>query len=135
MFNPDVIFKLLAETGKSPMDLSKKIWGPKTHLTPKYFKEHDNIRTDMLEKLSEFFSVPMETFFDRENSPTNNHVIGHHNNVGTVNITNDLTTENFYLKENLRMMQNLVDSKDEVIKTLKNSMDMVLQIAGNKTNK
>lgn len=137
MFNPDVIFRLLKESGKSPMDLAKSLWGNDTHTTPAYFRDHPNIRTDMLEKLSVFFDVPMEVFFDKPFPGTDsNHVVGHHNNVGsTVNITNDLTTENYYLKQNLKTLESLVDAKDEVIKTLKSSMDAVLHATNNQNNK
>ena len=79
----------------------------------------------------------MEVFFDKPVPGTDsNHVVGHHNNVGsTVNITNDLTTENYYLKQNLKTLESLVSAKDEVIQTLKNSMDAVLHATNNQNNK
>lgn len=88
MFNGNLVKKLIKEQGKTVGSMVAFVFGPTSHLNLSYFKDRTYIDSRYLEKLSEFFNVPLGDFFltneefENRNSKTN----VHHINNSTVNI-------------------------------------------------
>ncbi len=62
MFKPQKIMELQRESGKKTSDFSQAIFGSPS-MGPRYFLDKDKISSEHLERLCEYFGVPMETFF------------------------------------------------------------------------
>lgn len=88
MFNGLIVQKLLKEQRKQVGEMVRFVFGESSHITMTYFKERTYIDSRYLEKLSEFFHVPLGDFFltleefENRNAATN----VHHINNSTVNI-------------------------------------------------
>lgn len=88
MFNGLIVQKLLKEQRKQVGEMVKYVFGETSHITMTYFKDRTYIDSRYLEKLSEFFNVPIGDFFlsmeEFENRKASTNV--HHINNSTVNI-------------------------------------------------
>lgn len=88
MFNGNLISRLLKEQRKTVGSMIAFVFGSKSHISTSYFKDRTFIDSRYLEKLSEFFQVPIQDFFltdeefDKRDAQTN----VHHITNSTVNI-------------------------------------------------
>lgn len=89
MFNGNLVNRLLKEQRKSVGSMVAFVFGKTSHITMAYFKDRPYIDSRYLERLSEFFEVPIEDFFltdeefeEKKTEKTN----VHHINNSTVNI-------------------------------------------------
>lgn len=89
MFNGNLVKRLLKEQRKSVGDMVAFVFGQSSHMSMAYFKDRTFIDTRYLERLSEYFKVPLEDFFltdeefeEKKTEKTN----VHHINNSTVNI-------------------------------------------------
>lgn len=117
MYNPQKVIDLLKSTGvtnKALLDYMGKNWNGSI----KGIISGD-IRVSKLEKIADFFGVPVDEFFDRDQSVTGIMVGGVRNNV-----------HHFSVKTDPSALQALIDEKDKRIKLLE---DMVALLKGEKT--
>lgn len=117
MYNPQKVIDLLKTTGatnKSLLDYMGKNWNGSL----KGIISGD-IRVSKLEKIADFFGVPVDEFFDREPNVNGVMVGGVRNNV-----------HHFSVKTDPAALQALIDEKDKRIKLLE---DMVALLKGGKT--
>lgn len=119
MYNPQKIIDLLNQTGvtnKTLLDYLGKNWnGSLTSIIK------GDIRVSKLEKIADFFGVPVDEFFDREPAVTGVRVGGVRNNVHHFSVSTDPTA-----------LQQLIEEKDKRIALLE---DMVSILKGEKTTK
>jgi hypothetical protein len=130
MFNGKIIKKLLENNNQSYDDLSDYLYGPNGG-NISYLVARKSIRTDTLEKLADFFSVPTDVFFDRPVAGTgSSSVVGNNNNVGNIHINeNTLRLENKMLKQNLLDKERIIEAKEKEIEYLKRINDMAISAA------
>lgn len=117
MYNPQKVIDLLKSTGvtnKALLDYMGKNWNGSI----KGIISGD-IRVSKLEKIADFFGVPVDEFFDRDQSVNGVMVGGVRNNV-----------HHFSVKTDPAALQALIDEKDKRIKLLE---DMVALLKGEKT--
>ena len=108
MYNPNKITQLLEARGLKKKDLLAYL-GKDIRLSLAQIIE-GKIRVDKLEKIADFFGVPVDTFFDREVATNNSVTVsGVQNQVH--NFTVGVTHENDTLKS-------LIAEKDKQIKLL-----------------
>ncbi len=117
MYNPQKVLDLLKTrcvSQKELLDYMGKNWNGsiKGIIT-------GDIRVSKLEKIADFFGVPVDEFFDREQSVNGVLVGGVRNNV-----------HHFSVKADPAALQALIDEKDKRIKLLE---DMVALLKGEKT--
>jgi transcriptional regulator with XRE-family HTH domain len=127
MFNGKIIKQLLERNNQTYDDLSSAIYGP-TGGNVSYLINRKSIRTDMLERLANFFDVSTDVFFDRASSGQN-HIVGNNNNVGNISINEckSLKLENKLLKQNLADKERLIEAKENEINYLKKMNEMFLK--------
>ena len=79
-----------------------------------------NPTASQLERVADFFGVPIDTFFIRNGSdPQKNNVIGNGNNVGNIHINDTtLTTENEYLKDKIKQLEKQIEILEKFNKVL-----------------
>lgn len=82
-----------------------------------------DIRVSKLEKIADFFGVPIDTFFDRETS--NNGV----SVSGTSNRVHNFTVNNHY---DVKSLQTLLEEKDKRIKTLEDMIEILKEVNAKK---
>jgi len=113
MFNPDVIFHLLDNNAQRRADLVKFLWGtpdtPNNHRSITYFISRQNITSDMLEKLSAFFDVPMEIFFLDDADEVQDFLASHDGNSA----------------KQIDLLNKLLKEKERVIGTLQRHIDLL----------
>ena len=63
MFNGNLISMLLKEQRKQVGEMITFVFGGKSHISKSYFKDRTFIDSRYLEKLSEFFHIPIQDFF------------------------------------------------------------------------
>lgn len=108
MYNPQIIIDLIESSGKKKRDLLDfmgKNWNGSVEAIIK-----GDIRVSKIEKIADFFGVPIDTFFDRE-TPNSGVMIGgvrnkvHHFTVGST------------ISE-IKNLQTLIAEKDKRIEAL-----------------
>ena len=117
MYNPQKVIDLLKTTGatnKALLDYMGKNWNGSLKAIIS-----GDIRVSKLEKIADFFGVPVDEFFDREQSVNGVLVGGVRNNV-----------HHFSVKTDPAALQALIDEKDKRIKLLE---DMIALLKGEKT--
>lgn len=117
MYNPQKVLDLLKTTGatnKSLLDYMGKNWNGSLKAIIS-----GDIRVSKLEKIADFFGVPVDEFFDREQSVNGVLVGGVRNNV-----------HHFSVKTDPAALQALIEEKDKRIKLLE---DMIALLKGEKT--
>lgn len=117
MYNPQKVIDLLKSTGasnKSLLDYMGKNWNGSL----KGIISGD-IRVSKLEKIADFFGVPVDEFFDREQSVNGVLVGGVRNNV-----------HHFSVKTDPAALQSLIEEKDKRIKLLE---EMISLLKGEKS--
>lgn len=117
MYNPQKVIDLLKTTGatnKSLLDYMGKNWNGSLKAIIS-----GDIRVSKLEKIADFFGVPVDEFFDREQSVNGVLVGGVRNNV-----------HHFSVKTDPAALQALIEEKDKRIKLLE---DMIALLKGEKT--
>lgn len=117
MYNPQKVIDLLKMSGttnKALLDYMGKNWNGSL----KGIISGD-IRVSKLEKIADFFGVPVDEFFDREPRVNGVMVGGVRNNV-----------HHFSVRPDPDALQALIDEKDKRIKLLE---DMVALLKGEKT--
>lgn len=89
MFNGDLVNRLLKEQKKTVGEMVAFVFGQSSHISMTYFKDRTYIDSRYLERLSEYFEIPIEDFFlsneeyeDKKLEKTNVHHISN----STVNI-------------------------------------------------
>lgn len=110
MYNPQKVIDLLKTTGatnKALLDYMGKNWNGSLKAIIS-----GDIRVSKLEKIADFFGVPVDEFFDREQSVNGVLVGGVRNNV-----------HHFSVKTDPAALQALIDEKDKRIKLLE---DMIV---------
>lgn len=119
MYNPQKIIDLLNQTGvsnKTLLDYLGKNWnGSLTSIIK------GDIRVSKLEKIADFFGVPVDEFFDREPAVNGVRVGGVRNNVHHFSVSTDPSA-----------LQQLIEEKDKRIALLE---DMVAILKGEKSTK
>ena len=95
MFNGNLVSKLLKEQHKTVGEMICFVFGQSSHISMKYFKDRNYIDTRYLERLSEFFKLPIEDFFlsdeeyeEKKHEKTNVHHIS--NSIVNVNSSPDV---------------------------------------------
>ena len=88
MFNGNLISMLLKEQRKQVGEMITFVFGGKSHISKSYFKDRTFIDSRYLEKLSEFFHIPIQDFFlsDEEFKDRESQTNVHHISNSTVNI-------------------------------------------------
>lgn len=114
-------------SGERSLDFAHAIFGPESKLGPEYFKDREGISTVHLERMCAHFNLPMSYFFDdtpiTAYSHIGNVVRNNQVGVGNVNINNDIP----YLKETIAQLKDTIADKDEQIKWLKCTYDILLK--------
>lgn len=130
MFNGKIIKVLLDKNNQTYDDLSFAIYGPNGG-NVSYLLSRKSIRTDMLERLANFFDVSTDVFFDRAVAGQGgSSIVGNNNKVGNISIKNStLKLENDLLKQNLKDKERIILSKENEIEYLKKINDMAIQAA------
>lgn len=88
MFNGNLVIRLRKEQHRSVRSLVSFVFGESSHITMKYFKDKVHIDSRHIEKLSEFFQIPIQDFFlsDEEYESRHSGTNVHHIHNSTVNI-------------------------------------------------
>ena len=60
MFNGNLVIRLRKEQHRSVRSLVSFVFGESSHITMKYFKDKVHIDSRHIEKLSEFFQIPIQ---------------------------------------------------------------------------
>ncbi len=112
MYNPNKINELLEESGASKkqlLDYMGKNWNGslKNIIT-------GDIRVSKLEKIADFFGVPVDAFFDREPANFGLRIGGARNNV-----------HHFSVGSDTQALQQLIDEKDKRIKVLEEMIEIL----------
>ena len=115
MYNPNKVIELIESSGvrkKELLDYMGKNWNGSVEAVVK-----GDIRVSKLEKIADFFGVPVDTFFDRDSNNGGVTVGGvrnrvHNFSVGTTN--NDMKT-----------LQALLDEKDKRIAILEEMVTLL----------
>lgn len=111
MYNPQKIYDLLSEHKLQQKELLRAL-GKNDKASLKQMCERD-IRVSTLEKIADYFQVPVDTFFDRPNSVSisgNGHKV-HHIYVGE---TSDV-----------KHLENLLEEKDKRIQLLEEMVEIL----------
>lgn len=112
MYNPNKINELLSESGiskKQLLDYIGKNWNGSLKNVI-----NGDIRVSKLEKIADFFGVPVDTFFDREPGTCGVHIRGAQNNV-----------HHFSVHSNTQALQQLIEEKDKRIHVLEEMIEML----------
>lgn len=117
MYNPQKVIDLIKQTGvtnKALLDYMGKNWNGsiKSIIT-------GDIRVSKLERIADFFGVPVDEFFDRNPNVNGVMVGGVRNNV-----------HHFSVRSDPSALQALIEEKDKRIKVLE---EMVSLLKGSKT--
>lgn len=116
MYNPQKVIDLMKATGatnKALLDYMGKNWNGSLKAIIS-----GDIRVSKLEKIADFFGVPVDEFFDREQSVNGVLVGGVRNKV-----------HHFSVKTDTAALQALIDEKDKRINLLE---DMIVLLKGGK---
>lgn len=117
MYNPQKVIDLIESNGyqkKELLDYMGKNWNGSLDAVIR-----GDIRVSKLEKIADFFGVPVDTFFDRENSNNGVQIGGvrnrvHHFTVGTAQ----------GLKAIIDEKDKLIEEKDKRIKLLEDMVEL-----------
>lgn len=127
MYNGHIINQLLSDRNIKKKDFMQAVgWSSGTQYRQAV---NGNPTAATLEKIADFFSVPIDLFFEREN-PYYEHcnVVGHGNNVQNYNsvIYNEQKE-----KDHAEALARLIEEKDNHIKTLQ-KMIAILEVSNEK---
>lgn len=114
MYNPQKVIDLIEAGGyqkKALLDFMGKNWNGSLDAVIK-----GDIRVSKLEKIADFFGVPVDTFFDRETPNTGVQISGVRNKVHHFTVGAALTERN--------NLQALIEEKDKRIKLLEEMVEM-----------
>lgn len=113
MYNPQKILDLLKERNVTQDELVSYLGLAKgTNLKQQLFK---NIGVQKLEKIADFFHVPVDTFFDRANNGNHVDFSGEHQRFRNVNIQQDTQC---------RSLLALIEEKDKRIELLEQMLNI-----------
>lgn len=132
MFNGNLVIKLMNERNVHVGEFMKFVFGRKSHTPSTWFKDRVFIDTRYLERLSEYFSIPISDFFltdeeykeKQENGGKGVHHIS--NSVVNVNSSPDvmlgiINNQRINLEQNaqeIAWLRNQVETLQETIKAL-----------------
>lgn len=126
MFNGNLVKRLLKEQRKTVGDMVAFVFGQSSHLSMAYFKDRTFIDSRYLERLSEYFEVPIEDFFlsdeeyeEKKNEKTNVHHIS--NSIVNVNSSPDV------LMGVINNQKEMLDQQAEQISWLRNQVQLLTQ--------
>lgn len=115
MYNPRKIIELIESYGiqkKTLLDYLGKNWNGSVEAIIK-----GDIRVSKLEKIADFFGVPVDTFFDRDPEKSGVTVSGSKNQVHHFSVNNNHNNE--------QHLRNLIDEKDKRIKLLEEMIELL----------
>ena len=114
MFNPTKINELLQQRKISKSEFLSLIFGKGHH---SFTRLNADIRVSTLEKIADYFNLPLEYFFD--NRPTHDGVTinGNRNSFGSVNVNSILESNEHY--------KAMLAEKDERIKLLEGMIELL----------
>lgn len=124
MFNGDLVNRLLKEQKKTVGEMVAFVFGQSSHISTTYFKGRTYIDSRYLERLSEYFEVPIEDFFlsneeydDKKSENTNVHHISN----STVNINSSPDV----LMGVINNQKEMLDQQAEQIKWLRDQVQLL----------
>ena len=115
MYNPRKIIDLIEKNNlqkKALLDYMGKNWNGSVLAVVK-----GDIRVSKLERIADFFGVPIDTFFDRECPNNGLQIGGSQNRVHHFSITSDNSA--------VKNLEALIEEKDKRIKTLEEMIEIL----------
>lgn len=115
MYNPKKVIELIESSGvknKELLDFMGKNWNGSVDAVIK-----GDIRVSKLEKIADFFGVPVDAFFDREVTAGGVNVGGVRNKVHHFSIANG--------DPDVKNLQSLIEEKDKRIKLLEEMVELL----------
>lgn len=126
MFNGNLVKRLLDEQRKAVGEMVTFVFGQSSHISMAYFKDRTYIDSRYLERLSEYFEVPIGDFFlsdeeyeDKKSEKTNVHHISN----STVNINSSPDV----LMGVINNQKVMLDQQAEQITWLRNQVQLLTQ--------
>lgn len=126
MFNGNLVKRLLDEQRKAVGEMVAFVFGKSSHISMAYFKDRTYIDSRYLERLSEYFEVPIGDFFlsdedyeDKKTEKTNVHHISN----STVNINSSPDV----LMGVINNQKAMLDQQAEQITWLRNQVQLLTQ--------
>lgn len=126
MFNGNLVKRLLDEQRKAVGEMVAFVFGHSSHISMAYFKDRTYIDSRYLERLSEYFEVPIGDFFlsdeeyeDKKSEKTNVHHISN----STVNINSSPDV----LMGVINNQKVMLDQQAEQITWLRNQVQLLTQ--------
>ena len=119
MFNGDLVNRLLKEQKKTVGEMVAFVFGKSSHISTSYFKGRTYIDSRYLERLSEYFEVPIEDFFLSNEELENTNV--HHISNSTVNINSSPDV----LMGVINNQKAMLDQQAEQIKWLRDQVQLL----------
>lgn len=126
MFNGNLVKRLLDEQRKAVGEMVAFVFGLSSHISMAYFKDRTYIDSRYLERLSEYFEVPIGDFFlsdeeyeDKKSEKTNVHHISN----STVNINSSPDV----LMGVINNQKVMLDQQAEQITWLRNQVQLLTQ--------
>ena len=131
--------ELLTKSGITFAELSRRLWGPKSHNSISYFDCRPDLKVSTLIKMAEIFGCSLDDLLIKSDSSSDTPNIQGNNNVVNSNYVNtDVTT----LRAEIKALKMVIREKDQRIEDLKNTnkelgqrLDYVLQIGREKDHK
>lgn len=124
MFNGNLVKRLLKEQRKTVGDMVAFVFGQSSHISMTYFEGRTYIDTRYLERLSEYFKVPIEDFFlsddeydSKKSEKTNVHHIS--NSIVNVNSSPDV------LMGVINNQKEMLEQQAEQITWLRNQVQLL----------
>lgn len=131
MFNGLILKELLKQKNKKQIDLIRYMNWNGSGSVASFINR--NPTASQLERVADFFGVPIDTFFIRNGSdPQKNNVIGNGNSVGNIHINDTaLATENEYLKDKIKQLEKQIEILEKFNKVLMDKQVQVSEVGQN----
>ena len=116
MYNYQKVYQLLEERKVTQKDLLEYL-GKKTNGSLSQLFRGD-LKASNVEKIADFFNLPIDYFFDRQPEGDGLNINGNKNHVHNFSINKSLITEN-------RNLEKLLEEKDKRITTLEEMVELL----------
>ena len=124
MFNGNLVTRLLKEQRRTVGEMIGFVFGQSSHISMAYFKDRTYIDSRYLERLSEFFKVPLEDFFlseeeyeEKKSGKTTVHHVS--NSIVNINSSPDV------LMGVINNQKAMLDQQAEQITWLRNQVELL----------
>ena len=114
MYNKDRIRELLEERKIKIKDFMEGV-GAKSNSLAQFERDGANPTADTLEKIADFFQIPIDELFNREMPGYN--IVGNDNNVANITINS--------LNSNIESLEAIIEEKDKRIRLLEDMVEML----------